>query len=95
MGVDNTRLGYIDYVKTFAFKTASVIDLWRMMQTYAPKGVNITKVMTSWTQQIAYPLVTVDHNGDTIVLTQTRFLVDKNAPYNRSDSPFGLVNYCL
>lgn len=90
MGAENTQQGYIKYLSTFATKTATTNQLWDMMQPFAA-GINITEVMQTWTGQRGFPLVNVDWIDNKLILTQTRFLANINATYNKSDTPFQLV----
>lgn len=95
MGAENMQNGFIDYTKKFAFNSAGTDDLWAAMQTYAPQGVNIRTVMRTWVEQNTFPLVNTSWNNNKLTLTQTRFLVNKNAKYDPSGSEFKLVNFNL
>lgn len=73
-------------------KTALATDLWNAMQPYAPLGVNVTRMMLSWTVQRGYPLLTVQRKNNILTITQSRFLLDRDATYNHSETPFLFVN---
>lgn len=88
MGEENTRKGYTDFLKTFQYSTAVVPDLWRILQRYAPPGVDITTMMLALTLQNTFALVNVGRNGNTLTLSQSRFVDDRNATKNKPDSTF-------
>lgn len=59
-----------------AFSTAVPQDLFDALAPYAynlPEGRSFHDVMTTWTEQAGFPLVTVTLNGNDAVITQKRF----------------------
>ena len=67
------------YLKKFSYSNAETIDLWNAFSEAS--GENIDKLMSSWTKQMGYPLVTVleqkiEGNKRILKLKQHRFLSD-------------------
>lgn len=67
------------YLKRFAFKNATTIDLWNACSEAS--GKDIAKIMKEWTEVMGYPMVTIlDEEYDetakklTLTLEQKRFL---------------------
>ncbi|KAK5650644.1 hypothetical protein RI129_001673 [Pyrocoelia pectoralis] len=61
---------------------------WDELQGLVPEAVNITDVMSTWTVQMGYPILTVKEEGNEYVLTQKRFLKDYSNS-SESNSPYG------
>ena len=93
MGEENTKKGYIDYLKKHEYSTAVVPDLWSAMQTYAPAGVDVPTVMSTWALQNTLPMVSVARSGNTLTLTQMRFVDDGNFTNDQPPSPYKLVYF--
>lgn len=65
--------GVSNYLKKHSYANATTVDLWNALSDVS--GVDVNKVMSTWTLKIGFPLVTVieKENGD-VVLRQDRFL---------------------
>ncbi|XP_014271442.2 glutamyl aminopeptidase [Halyomorpha halys] len=76
------------YLKKFTYKNAVTEDLWEAME----KEYNISNMrsmLNTWTKQMGYPLVNVKRDGDSLTLTQSRFLSNAEATYDPKQSPYG------
>lgn len=89
MGNERFRQGLNLYLKTHQYSNAETADLWRALQDYAPNGVDVARVMDSWTRQMGFPLVTVNKTQSGFTVTQKRFLSNRDASYDPSTSKFG------
>jgi len=87
MGNENFRQGVVSYLKTFKYDNAETSDLWHHLQGYG-QGVNISRVMDTWTRQMGLPLLTVTRSGDTLTVSQQRFTTDPNSTYDHNTSPY-------
>ena len=68
------RDGLRAYVKKFAYKNASTVDLWQCLSD-ASGGKPVRQMMQCWTQQTGYPVVAAaPEGGDAIRVTQAKFL---------------------
>ncbi|XP_031332738.1 glutamyl aminopeptidase-like isoform X5 [Photinus pyralis] len=76
--------GVTNYLLAHKWGNAVTQDLWDELQKLVPETTNITDIMSTWTVQMGYPIVTVNENNDTYVLTQKRFLKDYSKPGNVS-----------
>ena len=85
MGPENFQQGLSKFLNKFAFKNTDTGDLWEVLQTEAPAGVNVSLVMDTWTRQRGYPVVTVKWSNDSRVVSvsQEPFMI-QNDPQNRS-----------
>uniref|UniRef100_A0A1B6C9L0 Aminopeptidase n=1 Tax=Clastoptera arizonana TaxID=38151 RepID=A0A1B6C9L0_9HEMI len=88
MGEDNFRNGITSYLNAFQWDNAETADLWEHLQKYS-NGINLVRVMGTWTKQMGYPVISVKRQGSKIIISQTRFLSDKDASYNPSSSVYG------
>lgn len=90
MGEENFAKGLHSYLNTHQYRNAETADLWRSLQDYAPSGVNVAKVMDTWTRQMGFPVVTVNRTGPgKYELSQKRFLSNPEASYDPSTSKYG------
>ncbi|CAF0907973.1 unnamed protein product [Rotaria sordida] len=82
IGDDAFRKGLHNYLKEYSYKNTITVNLWSHLSKASNKPVN--EVMSSWTLQMGYPLVTVveeqQSNQTRIVkLQQERFIADGSA----------------
>jgi aminopeptidase N len=84
LGEEEFKNGITNFLNHFKFGNAVTQDLWNELQVVG-KGVNITRVMDTWTRQMGYPVVTAtsEANGS-ITLKQERFLFGQDG--NVTDS---------
>lgn len=79
LGEETFREGLRLYVKRFAYKNAVTQDLWSAWSDASKQDIN--KLMSCWTQQMGYPVVSVeeerlDGGKRRLKLKQTRYLAD-------------------
>ncbi|XP_005473314.1 leucyl-cystinyl aminopeptidase [Oreochromis niloticus] len=76
-GDQQFRKGIIEYLKQFSGLNTDTDDLWNSLtQTDKPTHhMNVSQMMTSWTSQKGFPLVTVNLMGNQVTLTQEHFLL--------------------
>ena len=77
IGPDNFRKGIQKYMKARAYSNATSTDLWNALD--ASSGMDVSGIVSGWTQQAGFPLVTAVASCDskgarTIGLSQQRFL---------------------
>ncbi|GMT04611.1 hypothetical protein PENTCL1PPCAC_26785, partial [Pristionchus entomophagus] len=79
LGEDTFQKGLRIYLARHSYGNASTVDLWNAHSEAS--GQDIAKMMSGWTQQMGFPLITVKEvkrEGGSRVLSlhQTRFIVD-------------------
>ncbi|XP_010731980.3 leucyl-cystinyl aminopeptidase isoform X2 [Larimichthys crocea] len=76
-GDQQFRKGIMLYLKTFSGLNTDTDNLWNSLtQVEVPtQHLNVSKMMSSWTSQKGFPLVTVSRKGDEVTLTQEHFLL--------------------
>ena len=83
LGPDIFRKGLQNYLAKFSYGNAVTDDLWGALEEASEKPVK--KIMSTWTKQTGYPVVSVAAKNNTWTLTQNRFLYtgkkDKTAWY--------------
>ncbi|XP_076380001.1 puromycin-sensitive aminopeptidase isoform X3 [Megalopta genalis] len=76
IGDDDFRKGMNLYLNRYSYGNAETMDLWRALEEASNK--NVGSVMSTWTEQQGFPVVTVEHRQDgsdrILTLTQKRFL---------------------
>lgn len=73
IGDDAFRKGLTNYFKKYQYKNATRDDLWDELSKTS--GKDIGKLMTPWLEQSGTPELTVKKQGDTLRLSQQRFLL--------------------
>ncbi|KAL9266139.1 Aminopeptidase M1-like protein [Drosera capensis] len=61
------------YMKKYAGGNAKTEDLWRVLTEEA--GIEVDKMMTSWTKQKGYPVISVRLEGNILEFKQSQFLL--------------------
>lgn len=74
LGETKFRDGLRHYLKKHSYSNASTEDLWKSLEIVSRKPVR--KIMSTWTEEEGYPLVTVTEKKNKLVLTQKRFFLD-------------------
>ncbi|KAL7069753.1 hypothetical protein ACQ4LE_011141 [Meloidogyne hapla] len=74
------------YLDRFKYSNATTVDLWECLKEAS--GVDVGALMSSWTQQVGFPLVSVQEkllDGDKreLILKQRRFLIDGSIDENK------------
>ncbi|XP_068616878.1 leucyl-cystinyl aminopeptidase [Brachionichthys hirsutus] len=76
-GDQQFRKGIIQYLREFTGLNTNTDDLWNSLTQVgvSPQHLNVSEMMTSWTSQKGFPLVTVSRKGDQVTVTQEHFLL--------------------
>ncbi|VDK25238.1 unnamed protein product, partial [Anisakis simplex] len=86
LGEDVFQKGLRIYLNRFKYGNAVTEDLWNAHSEAS--GQDVKTLMSSWTKQMGFPLVsvqqTVDGNKRVLKLTQKRFIADGTADENNS-----------
>ncbi|KAK5871385.1 hypothetical protein PBY51_004269 [Eleginops maclovinus] len=77
LGEQQFRKGIIEYLKQFSGSNTVTNDLWNSLTRVevSAQHLNVSEMMSSWTSQKGFPLVTVSRKGDEVTLTQEHFLL--------------------
>lgn len=69
------RKGLIQYLKQFSGSNTNTDDLWNSLTQVelSTHYQNVSEMMSSWTSQKGFPLVTVSRKGNEVTLTQEHF----------------------
>ncbi|KAM8885150.1 leucyl-cystinyl aminopeptidase isoform 1-T1 [Spinachia spinachia] len=81
-GDQQFRKGIIQYLKEFSGLNTDTSDLWNSLTQVevSAQHPNVSDMMSSWTSQKGFPLVTVSRKGGQVTLTQEHFqLASDNA----------------
>lgn len=71
IGHDKFRDGLRHYLKKHSYKNTNTVDLWNSFEKISKKPVN--KMMSLWTKETGYPLVTISKKKNEFYLSQERF----------------------
>ena len=71
IGADKFRLGLHNYLEKHSYANTNTIDLWKAFEKVSGKPVN--KIMSLWTKETGYPLVTLIKKENEYYLEQERF----------------------
>lgn len=79
-GDQQFRKGIIQYLKQYTGLNTYTNDLWNSLTQVevSTQLQNVSEMMSSWTSQKGFPLVTVSHKGDQVILTQEHFLLSSD-----------------
>lgn len=84
IGDDDFRIGMHLYLTRHQYKNTFTEDLWAALEEASNKPVG--DVMSTWTKQMGFPVVTVSsrptEGGVTLTLTQNKFTADGSQPSN-------------
>ena len=72
LGEDVMIKGVSNYLNKFKYGNAKTEDLWNALSEAS--GKDVTKVMSTWTKKIGYPVVTVIEDGNKVTFVQNRYL---------------------
>lgn len=73
LGKEDFQNGIKNYLETHKFGNAEGKDLWQSLETVSGKPVS--RIMPEWITREGYPIVFVRTNGNTIELSQKRFML--------------------
>uniref|UniRef100_A0A1X7VNA5 Uncharacterized protein n=1 Tax=Amphimedon queenslandica TaxID=400682 RepID=A0A1X7VNA5_AMPQE len=80
IGDDDFRKGMNAYLTKYEYKNTKTVDLWTCLA--AASGKPVMEVMKTWTQQMGYPVLTVDAkqegNNRVLSISQKKFCADGN-----------------
>ncbi|XP_034026064.1 LOW QUALITY PROTEIN: leucyl-cystinyl aminopeptidase [Thalassophryne amazonica] len=95
-GHEQFRKGIIEYLKKFSGSNTETNDLWNTLtQVEVHQHQNVSEMMTSWTSQKGFPLVTVSLKGQMVTLKQEPFLLTSDSSMHTSslwNIPVSYVN---
>ena len=80
IGHDAFRAGLKQYFADHAYANTIGNDLWNALETAS--GEKITSIMNTWISQPGYPVVSLERDGENIVISQEQFFV---GPHESSD----------
>uniref|UniRef100_A0A3B5LRP7 Aminopeptidase n=1 Tax=Xiphophorus couchianus TaxID=32473 RepID=A0A3B5LRP7_9TELE len=69
------KKGIIRYLKSFSGLNTETVDLWNSLTQVSNPRKNISEMMSLWTSQKGFPLVTVSRKGDMVTFSQEPFLL--------------------
>jgi puromycin-sensitive aminopeptidase len=72
LGAEAFRNGLRAYLKNFSYQNAVTADLWRALEMTS--GEPVSHIMTAWTSQPGYPLITLSQADDHLKIKQQRYL---------------------
>uniref|UniRef100_A0A8C6PQW3 Leucyl and cystinyl aminopeptidase n=1 Tax=Nothobranchius furzeri TaxID=105023 RepID=A0A8C6PQW3_NOTFU len=86
-GDQQFRKGLIQYLKQFHGLNTATNDLWNSLtQVHMCTLLSTLYMMSSWTSQKGFPLVTVSHKGGLVTLSQEPFLLTSDDIIHSSSS---------
>lgn len=81
IGHDAFRAGLKQYFTDHAYANTIGNDLWNALE--AASGEKITSIMNTWISQPGYPVVSLERDGEHIVISQKQFFVGPHEPSDR------------
>lgn len=81
IGDEAFQLGLKAYFAKHAYSNTEGNDLWQALG--AASGKDIGHFMETWISQSGYPVVSVDQNGEKLLLSQEQFFVGAHDPSNK------------
>ncbi|MED6192139.1 AP-1 complex subunit mu-1-like [Stylosanthes scabra] len=72
LGAENFQRSLASYIKKHAYSNAKTMDLWNALEEGSGEPVN--KLMSSWTKQMGYPVVSVKVTDQKLEFNQSQFL---------------------
>ena len=86
MGEERFKVGMHNYLTKYSYQNAETPQLWAELE--AASGLPVNKVMTTWTQQMGFPVISVtsrQQGADRILtLSQTKFVAGGGSEGNGS-----------
>ncbi|KAJ8311696.1 hypothetical protein KUTeg_011051, partial [Tegillarca granosa] len=77
MGVERFNSGITAYLKKYKYGNTVTKDLWNSLSQGT--SIDVALIMDTWTKQMGYPVINVKRSGNTITLTQERYLLYPNS----------------
>uniref|UniRef100_A0A7S1XT33 Aminopeptidase n=1 Tax=Phaeomonas parva TaxID=124430 RepID=A0A7S1XT33_9STRA len=78
LGAEAFQAGLQAYMAEHQYGNTETTDLWRAWEVASGKPIG--EIMSSWTQQMGFPLLTATLSGSTVKVTQRWFLSDGSVP---------------
>lgn len=78
IGEETFLKGVSIYLKKHLYGNASTLDLWAGISEAS--GLDIAKIMASWTLKIGFPVIKVEETSGGIKVTQNRYLSQSTFP---------------
>lgn len=79
LGEDDFKTGLRDYLKMFQYSNARTIDLWNSLSVASNK--NVAAMMSSWTDLMGYPLITVSRESTNMIKLKQCKYCDSTSNY--------------
>uniref|UniRef100_A0AAY4BIF8 Leucyl/cystinyl aminopeptidase n=1 Tax=Denticeps clupeoides TaxID=299321 RepID=A0AAY4BIF8_9TELE len=76
----NFQKGIIAYLNKYKWSNAVNQDLWSTMSSVTSQSFDVVQMMSTWTLQKGFPLVTVTRDGPRVKLSQEQFLLAAEQP---------------
>ena len=76
VGEPNFRQGLKDYLSSFKYKNAQGQDLWNAIGKASKMPVSL--MVNSWLKQPGFPLVDIKQKGNSLQISQKRYLLEPN-----------------
>jgi len=76
LGEEVFRSGLQKYISTHKYSNTTAGDLWAALEDCSK--IPVAKIMDSWLKQTGYPIIDVKLEGQKLVLSQKRFLLEQN-----------------
>ncbi|XP_048828516.1 alanyl (membrane) aminopeptidase-like b [Brienomyrus brachyistius] len=78
---DALQQGIKTYLNAYQYSNTEAADFWRhLQQALEPTEIDVAQVMQTWTQQMGYPLITI--NTTTGEVSQQHFLLNQTSTHN-------------
>uniref|UniRef100_A0A0E0M0C7 Aminopeptidase n=1 Tax=Oryza punctata TaxID=4537 RepID=A0A0E0M0C7_ORYPU len=74
LGAERFQKALASYIKKYAYSNAKTEDLWAVLEEVS--GEPVKDLMTTWTKQQGYPVISVKLKGHDVELEQDQFLLD-------------------
>ncbi|VVC25573.1 ERAP1-like C-terminal domain,Peptidase M1, membrane alanine aminopeptidase, N-terminal [Cinara cedri] len=88
-----------EYIHTEIYKYNDAASFWKLLDdnvrlksTKIPKNLDVFQIVNSWTRNKNYPLITVEVQGDDIILKQFRFNYNQTIPTDEWIIPVTLTS---
>lgn len=100
LGINTFNMGITNYLHGNAFGNANQDNLWQFLTEAALEdgafleGNSIKDIMDTWTLQTGYPLVTASRSGNSVTLSQARFLISPEAEADEDFFWWVPVSHC-
>ena len=74
IGPEEFRLGVSKFLKKFKYANAVTNDLWTVLEGVSSQGLDVTKIMDTWTRQMGYPVIQVGRKPPKVCLACVLYL---------------------